>query len=324
MAFVILSTGPVTGSRLHTLRIRTLLLGLGALLLAVGSAGLSVGYHFGQTYPSAAIGADAPSLPPLDTFLEHPEGRALIERIGALSGRVIQLETEAAVLAGRIGMRPEDEHDAATPALQEASVDRGPNVLQAEFDVPSGGPLLPAAETFEPALSAERDYDLRLQRIDRKLDAVSRRLDRLAMASTWRELQRMAYPGRLPIASRQITSEFGVRVDPFTRRPARHTGLDFLAPRNTPITAAGGGRVTFAGYRPEYGNTVEIEHGEGLATRYAHASRLLVRRGQVVLPGQQIAIIGSTGRSTGTHLHFEVLRNGRPVEPRDYLFSSGT
>ena len=87
--------------------------------------------------------------------------------------------------------------------------------------------------------------------------------------------------------------------------------------------ASAGGKVIFAGYRHAYGNTVEIDHGNGLATRYAHASKLNVRRGDLVLPGQAIATVGSTGRSTGPHLHFEVLRYGVAVEPRTYLDRSG-
>jgi murein DD-endopeptidase MepM/ murein hydrolase activator NlpD len=127
-----------------------------------------------------------------------------------------------------------------------------------------------------------------------------------------------------PVAGRRITSGFGVRVDPFTRRLARHNGIDIAAPRNTPITAAGAGRVTYAGYRSTHGNTVEINHGNGLTTRYSHAARVLVRRGEVVRAAQPIAVVGSTGRSTGPHLHFEVLRNGTPVEPTVFLPPIGT
>jgi len=133
------------------------------------------------------------------------------------------------------------------------------------------------------------------------------------------DLAEMAWPSRYPIAGARISSRFGNRRDPFTRRLARHTGVDMPAPPGTPIVASAGGTVRFAGYRRAYGNSVEIDHGDGLTTRYAHASKVLVRKGQVVLPEQPIATVGSTGRSTGPHLHFEVLRQGRPVEPLGYL-----
>jgi murein DD-endopeptidase MepM/ murein hydrolase activator NlpD len=110
-----------------------------------------------------------------------------------------------------------------------------------------------------------------------------------------------------------------VRHDPFTGRLARHTGLDIPAPHGTPILASGGGRVVSAGYKGAYGRAVVIDHGDGLSTLYGHASKLLVRAGDVVMPNQQIALVGSTGRSTGPHLHFEVIRHGVRVEPRQYL-----
>ena len=137
------------------------------------------------------------------------------------------------------------------------------------------------------------------------------------------DLAGMAIPSRYPIAGARISSGFGNRRDPFTKRLARHTGVDLSAPRGTPILASAGGTVRYAGYRRAYGNTVEIDHGRGLVTRYAHASKVLVRAGQVVLPEQAIAMVGSTGRSTGPHLHFEVLRNGTYVEPMNYLKRPG-
>jgi murein DD-endopeptidase MepM/ murein hydrolase activator NlpD len=100
---------------------------------------------------------------------------------------------------------------------------------------------------------------------------------------------------------------------------ARHSGLDIPAPHGSPILASGGGRVVSAGYRGAYGQAVVIDHGDGLVTLYGHASKLLVRPGDVVMPQQKIALVGSTGRSTGPHLHFEVIRDGKRVEPRQYL-----
>jgi murein DD-endopeptidase MepM/ murein hydrolase activator NlpD len=116
-----------------------------------------------------------------------------------------------------------------------------------------------------------------------------------------------------------ISSYFGVRADPFDGLAARHTGLDVAAPRGSSIRTVAEGMVTFAGVRSGYGNVVEIDHGNGYMTRYAHASKLLVRPGQHVRVGEEIAEVGSTGRSTGAHVHFEVWYNGRVVNPLAYV-----
>jgi murein DD-endopeptidase MepM/ murein hydrolase activator NlpD len=129
----------------------------------------------------------------------------------------------------------------------------------------------------------------------------------------------MRLPTRLPIPGAELTSTFGNRSDPFVHRHAFHAGLDFAARAGTPIASSAGGIVAFAGFKRDYGWVVEIDHGNGLSTRYAHASELLVRTGQIVVPGDRIAMVGSTGRSTGPHLHFEVLRGGDHVDPRQYL-----
>ena len=132
-------------------------------------------------------------------------------------------------------------------------------------------------------------------------------------------VESMIYPSRQPVLGSRIGSRFGNRADPFNKRRAFHSGLDFPAPAGSPIYASAGGVVRYAGFRGEYGRQVEIDHGNGLVTRYSHARRLHVRSGDVVTPGQHIADIGSSGRSTGPHLHFEVLKNGRFVDPEDYL-----
>ena len=122
----------------------------------------------------------------------------------------------------------------------------------------------------------------------------------------------------LPSAGR-ITSRFGPRVHPVLGYRRFHAGVDFGAPYGTRITAADSGKVIFAGWYGGYGNSVIIDHGGGLTTLYAHASRLNVREGQAVTKGQSIAAIGSTGLSTGPHLHFEVRRNGNPIDPMGFL-----
>jgi murein DD-endopeptidase MepM/ murein hydrolase activator NlpD len=128
-----------------------------------------------------------------------------------------------------------------------------------------------------------------------------------------------AIPTSMPAAAVMMSSGFGFRSDPFTGAGAMHAGLDFKGPVGTPILSAAEGRVTFAGFNGGYGKTVEITHANGLLTRYAHLSGVHVTRGQMVHRGLQIGRMGSTGRSTGSHLHFEVRLNGRAINPRKFL-----
>ena len=126
-------------------------------------------------------------------------------------------------------------------------------------------------------------------------------------------------PQVIPAAGNYISSGFGYRTDPFTGSAAFHAGLDFKGPIGAPIYAAADGRIAFVGKRPGYGNCVEVDHGNGLLTRYAHMSAFRAQVGQAVRAGQLIGAVGSTGRSTGPHLHFEVRLRGQPVNPRPFL-----
>lgn len=129
-----------------------------------------------------------------------------------------------------------------------------------------------------------------------------------------------ALPLARPAASHfGVSSGFGMRRDPFTRRPALHGGLDFRTPTGTPIRAAGPGRVTIASYRGGYGNLVEIDHGNDVTTRYAHLNSIAVEKGQFVATGEHIGRAGSTGRSTGPHLHYETRIGDTPVDPQRFL-----
>jgi murein DD-endopeptidase MepM/ murein hydrolase activator NlpD len=126
----------------------------------------------------------------------------------------------------------------------------------------------------------------------------------------------------MPVSAPYNASGFGRRVDPFTGQWAMHEGLDFLADYGMPIVAAAAGVVMFAGFHPQYGNMIDIDHGNDLVTRYAHASKLFVKEGDVVQRGRKIAEVGSTGRSTGPHLHFEVRFRGAPQNPTRFLVSN--
>ncbi|HEX7946602.1 MAG TPA: M23 family metallopeptidase [Phenylobacterium sp.] len=173
-----------------------------------------------------------------------------------------------------------------------------------------GGPLI---ESKDPrALAAVLDVDDNFaERIQRAARDVS---DARALTEATQEM-----PLGRPITSQAQSSGFGVRFDPFTRHPAYHSGLDFPGGYATPIYSTGPGIVSYTGARSGYGNVVEIDHGRGLKTRYAHLSSIAVRPGQRVGIGQRIAGMGSTGRSTGTHLHYEVWVNGRAQNPGRFL-----
>ena len=130
-------------------------------------------------------------------------------------------------------------------------------------------------------------------------------------------------PTLKPIEDAWYSSNFGWRIDPFTGQQAFHEGIDFPADTGTPIEAAASGKVVFAEVHPAYGKMIEIDHGNGLVSRYAHCSALLVSEGDFVIRGQLIARVGTTGRSNGPHLHFEVRLNGVPQNPARFLQASG-
>jgi murein DD-endopeptidase MepM/ murein hydrolase activator NlpD len=174
-----------------------------------------------------------------------------------------------------------------------------------------------------------RAYDLSEQELQKQMNALIDELDRrteryeaLEVLLLQQSLKKNTLPSARPVDAAYNSSSYGWRVDPFTGKMAFHEGLDFMAEAGTPIYAAASGIVTAAERQPDYGNIIKIDHGSGIETRYAHASRILVKPGQRVEKGQMIAEVGSTGRSTGAHLHFEVRLNGAALDPRRFLTSS--
>ena len=138
------------------------------------------------------------------------------------------------------------------------------------------------------------------------------------------KIAKIMLPTAQPVPGSHLGSYFGWRIDPITGRSALHSGLDFQADTGTPILAAAGGVVVVQEFHPGFGNMVEIDHGNSLITRYAHASATFVKKGDLVKRGQKIAAVGSTGRSTGPHLHFEVLADGTPQDPQKFLVMGGS
>lgn len=186
-------------------------------------------------------------------------------------------------------------------------------------DLPSkdggrGGPL--SANARELSLS---ELSMAVERTGKTLE---QRADQLNIAESdllANSVRGKLMPSEQPLSDGFMGSRFGSRLDPFNGRSAMHEGIDFNAPTGTPILAAAGGVVVFAEFHPGYGNQVDIDHGNELITRYAHASKLLVKAGDIVKRGQKIAEVGSTGRSTGPHLHFEVRIGGVAQDPAGYL-----
>ena len=333
MAFVILSAGTLTQSKMRTFSVRSFLgLAFGVLLTTL-AAGFALGYGItSQTVKeSETVVIGMVSVDP-----QHPEGRLLIDRFGELSGRMVQLEAEAANLAVRIGAIKEFEARIDDDADDAAKAGR---VAKTPVATSTGGPLLAPVGVSQPVPAARRTAEPLpvgpasegpaseaadplsdgLSQLERDVRRLGLKFARIDKAATEYKLAQMFFPGRAPVSDVDISSTFGNRVDPFRKRSAFHSGVDYPARAGTPITASAGGRVTFAGYRAEYGKTVEIDHGGGLASRYAHASKLHVKVGQVVMPGQRIADVGSTGRSTGPHLHFEIFKDDLVVDPAFYL-----
>jgi len=312
VAFIIVAAGPMTACRMRTIPAGRALSGVLVVALVLMAGCIALGYRMAMdaANETATAGSSADG-GRID--LKRTEGRVVIDRIGDLSGRLIRLEIEATALARRLGVAPSPVK--VEPVSAEPAVD----------DRPRGGPLLPLGNTAPMTSAAMQlaagEPGSSLGHLEAEIELLEASLDRMAGLLDDRDLKTMTYPNRVPVQGRmpKISSGFGVRHDPFTGRLARHMGLDIPAAHGTAILASGGGRVVSAGFRGPYGKAIVIDHGHGTQTLYGHCSALYVRAGDLVLPRQKIAAVGSTGRSTGSHLHFEVIRNGKRVEPGQVL-----
>lgn len=178
----------------------------------------------------------------------------------------------------------------------------------------TGGP-----ESAEAIAGEIPDVSRMLDTLESKLAQRDAQLGVLESLILQRDLRRQTQPEGRPVARGFLSSVFGLRQDPLSGQTEFHRGIDFAGEPGEPVLAVGAGVVTFSGERPGYGKVVDVTHGDGYVTRYAHNQRLLVRVGDTVRRGQPVAHLGSTGRSTGPHVHFEVLRNGRHVNPLSYI-----
>jgi hypothetical protein len=283
-------------------RPRTVLLAFGGFLLGVGvvfTAGVEIGRFVAGPLDRAAVAREIDrQRASVNVVRSEMQGKvnALASRIGTLNAHLIRLDA--------MGRRVTDL----------AGLDRG----EFDFDVPPpvGGPddgEFPGGTMEVPELTAALDA-LETQIVDRQ-----RQLTALESLMSTRSLGERVIPGGWPVVGGWISSRFGYRSDPFHGRGAFHAGVDFAAPPGTKVIATGPGVVSFSGYKQGYGNVVEITHPTGFLTRYGHNARNLAREGQTVQKGEPIAVIGSTGRSTGVHVHFEVERDGKTVNPTQYL-----
>ncbi|HEX4916434.1 MAG TPA: M23 family metallopeptidase [Limnobacter sp.] len=298
---LILMRGPF--SRTNVLSIKTGHLALlGGLLVALAAACVSIGLllaaHFGEDIPViqdivysrqlAKHHAQTETGSPLDAMaIRLAEMRAQLARLDAISVRLLK------------------SNGLDTKLTSTEQVGQG-GIHQKDEK-----PL-----NFREVKSAIKDIS---SQIERQSDVFSIIDADLQTA----RVRFQSIPNESPLLDTIAVSNFGTRIDPFTGRRSVHEGIDFIAPVGTPILAAAAGVVVDAKWHPGYGNMIEIEHNNKTTTRYAHASKLLVKTGDIVRLGQKIALVGNTGRSTGPHLHFEVRVDGVPQDPTKFLEKHG-
>jgi len=232
----------------------------------------------------------------------HGHLNAMAVRLGELQAQMLRLENVGERLARTAGLKPTE-----LPSMDSPVPGRGGaisslpsrNLSMAEF----GG----LVDTLSRQMSLRQDQYSVLEAL-------------LVHDSANRKFM----PTLSPVLDGWFSSNFGYRIDPFTGQQSMHEGIDFPAETGTPIVATASGKVIFADWHPAYGKMIEIDHGNGLVSRYAHTSAMHVKEGDFVVRGQKIAAVGSTGRSTGPHLHFEVRLNGVPQNPARFLQATAT
>lgn len=222
-------------------------------------------------------------------------------KLGEMQARIMRLDFLGERLSQLTGIKPQEVRDSAVPPSKGGQ----------------GGPLVLA-----PAALTEGDLQRQLDSLSQQVEWRGDYLGLVENRVLDERVRQKLLPTTLPISGAWDASSYGWRKDPFTGERALHEGVDFSADSGTSIMAAAGGVVVTAERQSSYGNVVEIDHGNGLSTRYAHASKLLVKPGAVVKRGQAIAAVGSTGRSTGPHLHFEVRVDGVAQNPNRFLVAA--
>jgi murein DD-endopeptidase MepM/ murein hydrolase activator NlpD len=219
---------------------------------------------------------------------------ALAVKVGELQARIMRLDAFGERLAKAAGIKREEFRFDEKPGQGGPAPSPGRELTMMEFQ----------------AMLAE---------VSRVLDDRSDKLGVLDSFLMDDRLARKTIPTTMPVPMGYYSSNYGYRLDPFNGRQTFHTGVDLIAPPGTPVVAAAGGVVSTVAFVAEYGNIVDVDHDNGLTSRYAHLSKSMVRVGDVVMKGQVIAQVGATGRATGPHLHFEVREKGIPLNPNKFL-----
>jgi murein DD-endopeptidase MepM/ murein hydrolase activator NlpD len=272
-----------------------------ALIGGIFSLGMKMGDGPVNRTPLDQLSGWSAELARQQTQIEDAR-RVLQEKVNALAMRVGQMNAQV-IRLDALGKR----------LTQMANLDDG------EFDFsnppPQGGAEVPL--DGQPAMIPNLTY--MIDGLQSQLSSREQQLGVLENLILTRDLNKQVYPQGRPVTEGWISSYFGRRADPFTGFSAFHKGIDFAGPAGTQVTAVAAGLVTWSGDRSGFGMMVEVNHGNGLATRYGHNEKVLVRQGEMVRKGQPIALMGSTGRSTGNHLHFEVLKNGQQVDPQRFI-----
>jgi murein DD-endopeptidase MepM/ murein hydrolase activator NlpD len=244
----------------------------------------------------------------LENELERQSGD--LEDLHGLAERQLQAMTlNLAELQARMTrLDAMGEHLTAMADLQEGEFD---------FSQPPalGGPIAVEFNVDFTSLDLSDEFD----RFETRLADREQQLDILESLLSNRKLQEQRWLSGMPVRSGWISSHYGQRADPFSGRLSMHNGLDFAGKEGTDVVAVAAGVVTWTGEKTGYGQLVEVSHGDGFVTRYAHNKQNLVVPGDVVRKGDTIALMGSSGRSTGAHVHYEVYKHGRSVDPSSYV-----
>lgn len=191
------------------------------------------------------------------------------------------------------------------------------NEFNFQLSPPSGGPMIQSHEEKSKSLA---ELLLEITALEESLSHEEKQLKMLESVSFGHHIENTRYLSGRPIVKGWLSSYYGIRKDPFSGRAAMHKGVDFAGKENADIIATASGVVSWASDRYGYGKLIEINHGDGLKTRYGHNKDILVSVGDVVNKGQVIAKMGSTGRSTGPHVHYEILRNNKQIDPKRYVY----
>jgi murein DD-endopeptidase MepM/ murein hydrolase activator NlpD len=274
----------------------------GFMALSIGGFGYLLARSLGPVQPVADIDGLKIDIASQQKYLDEIKGSAQ-EQIDALAIRMGELNASA-IRLNALGRRLTDMAD-----LNEGEFD---------FENPPamGGPV---ESELASATGQATDFFSDINTMDRKLYDQQQQLTVLEGLLLNRRLSDRVFPKGRPVTAGWISSYFGRRSDPFTGKSTSHRGVDFAGKAGADVIAVAAGVVTYSGPRQGYGNMVEISHGNGYVTRYAHNQRNLVAPGDQIQPGQIIALVGSTGRATGPNLHFEVWHQGRPVNPVKYI-----